>query len=94
MTWFTAESCNASAAQFGSACRASFTIPRCLLSVIRLPFWLRERRPIRRRTDFVVGLLPCGRPRAGLSGDRRFGNVAITDNGSISFVSYPPLQVS
>ena len=51
------------------------------------------RRTVRRRTDFIAGFPPCGRPRARHSDDRRFGSIATSDSGSISFVSYPPLQV-
>jgi hypothetical protein len=77
-----------------SATGLQLTAPCSLLSLIRLSFRPRERRTVHRRTDFVVGFPPCGRPRARHSGDQRFGSVAASDSGSISFVSYPPLQVS
>jgi hypothetical protein len=76
-----------------SAAGLQLTVPCSSLSLIRSSFRPRERRTVRRRTDFVVGFPPCGRPRARHSGDQRFGSVAASDSGSISFVSYPPLQV-
>lgn len=76
-----------------SATGLHLTAPCSSLSLIRSPFRPRARRTVRRRTDFVVGFPPGGRPRARHSGDQRFGSVAASDNGSISFVSYPPLQV-
>jgi hypothetical protein len=76
-----------------SATGLLLTAPRSSLSLIRSSFRPRERRTVRRRTDFVVGFPPRGRPRARHSGDQRFGSVAASDSGSISFVSYPPLQV-
>jgi len=77
-----------------SATGLQLTAPCSLLSLIRLSFRLRVRRTVHRRTDLAVGFPPCGRPRARHSGDQRFGSVAASDSGSISFVSYPPLQVS
>src|SRR6185437_9966678 len=62
------------------------TAPHSLLSLVRLSFRPRERRTVRRRTDFVAGFPPCGRPRARHSDDRWFSGVIATDNGSISFV--------
>lgn len=76
-----------------SATGLQLTAPCSSLSLIRLAFRPRRRRTVRRRTDFDVGFPPCGRPRARHSGDQRFGSFAASDNDSISFVSYPPLQV-
>ena len=78
--------------RINSATGLKLTVPRSLLSLIRSFFRLRERRTVRRRTDFVAGFPPCGRPRTRHSGDRRFGNVAASDSSSISFVSYPPCK--
>ena len=79
--------------RINSAAELQLTAPCSLLSLIRSLFRPRERRTVRRRTDLVAGFPPCGRPRAGHSGDRRFGDVAVSDSSSISFVSYPPSQV-
>ena len=79
--------------RINSAAELQLTIPCSLLSLIRLSFRPRERRTVRRSTDFVVGFPPCGRPRARHSGDQRFGSVVASDSSSISFVSYSPLQV-
>ena len=79
--------------RINSAAELPLTAPCSLLSLIRLSFRPRARRAIRRRTDLVAGFPPCDRPRVRHSGDQRFGSVAATDSGSISFVSYPPLQV-
>ena len=76
-----------------SAAELQLTAPCSSLSLIRLSFQPRVRRTVHRRTNFVVGFPPCGRPRARHSGDRRFESVVASDSGSISFVSYPPLQV-
>jgi hypothetical protein len=75
-----------------SATGLHLTAPCSSLSLIRSLFRPRERRTVRRRTDFVAGFPPCGRPRTGHSGDRRFGDVAVSDSSSISFVSYPPCK--
>jgi len=76
-----------------SAAELQLTVPCSSLSLIRLFFRPRERRTVRRRTDLCAGFPPFSRPRAGHSGDRRFGDVAVSDSSSISFVSYSPLQV-
>lgn len=60
-----------------SATRLQLTVPRSSLSLIRSLFRPRERRTVRRRTDSVAGFPPCGRPRAGHSGDRRFGSIVL-----------------
>jgi hypothetical protein len=79
--------------RINSAAELHLTAPCSSLSLIRSLFRPRGQRTVRRRTDLGAGFPPCGRPRAGHSGDRRFGDVAASDSGSISFVSYPPLQV-
>jgi hypothetical protein len=76
-----------------SATGLYLTAPCSSLSLVRLSFRQRVRRTVRRRTDLIVGFPPYGRPRARHSGDRRFGSVTVSDSSSISFVSYPPLQV-
>ena len=45
------------------------------------------------QNQFVTGFPPCGRPCVRHSGEKRFGDVAVSDSSSISFVSYSPLQV-
>jgi hypothetical protein len=76
-----------------SATGLQLTVPHSLLSLIRSSFWHRARHAVCRRTDLIAGFPPCGRPRARHSGDQRFEDVVASDSSSISFVSYPPLQV-